>query len=329
MHLEIRIGGFLMDLINRYIYAVIRQLPDSRKKEVEKEIRLLIDELLEEYTQEMIEEEKVRCVLEKLGSPNQLADRYRGKERYLIGPRYFNKYVEVMKVVLLVGFIGITVGGFFTGILHNQDVIPMITSYCATVFEVLLQAAAWVTIIFALFEYNGVSLEKELGWSIKDLPVVPSSKAVISRVGSVITIIISILFFSILYFSPQLVSFSYTTSQGVVNIPAFNSEVLEGYKVLIILVFLITVIQESLKMIWGTWNKKRGILCAGASALSSGAMLLIFASQDIWNSQIEQVIGQYADIGVDMMTKVIVMTIMLVTIIEIGESLYKGFRYNV
>ncbi|MGL6173520.1 MAG: hypothetical protein ACRC1P_02820, partial [Cellulosilyticaceae bacterium] len=198
-----------------------------------------------------------------------------------------------------------------------------------TVFEVLLQAAAWVTIIFALFEYNGVNLEKESSWSIKDLPAVPSSKAAISKVGCVVTIIISAVFFGILYLTPQLVSFSYTTSQGLINIPAFNIEVLQGYKLFILLAFLITVIQESLKMMWGIWNKKRGILCAVTSALSNGVMLLIFASQDIWNSQIEQVIGQYADIGTEMMTKVIVMIIILVTIIEIGESLYKGFRYNV
>lgn len=251
------------------------------------------------------------------------------KERYLIGPKYFNKYVQVMKVVLLSGFIGITVGKLVGGIIDNQDILSMITSYCVSVFETLLQAAAWVTIIFALFEYKGVHLEEESGGSIKALPEVHSSKARISKVGSVITIIISTLFLSILYFSPQVVSFSYATSQGIVNIPAFNGDVLEGYKLLILLAFVMIMIGESLKMIWGAWNKKRGIISAGVSALSSGFMLVIFASPAIWNSQIEQVLVQYGTMGTDMMTKVIVITIILVTIIEIGESLYKGFKYNV
>ncbi|MGL5676544.1 MAG: hypothetical protein ACRDDX_09020 [Cellulosilyticaceae bacterium] len=250
----------------------------------------------------------------------------KSKERYLIGPRYFDKYVQVMKVVLLAGFIGLTIGKFVGGILDSQDVLSMITSYFATTFETLLQVAAWVTIIFALLEYKGVPLGKESKGSIKDLPEVTSSKARISKVGCVITIMITGLFFSVLYLSPQLVSFTYTTSQGIVNIPAFNMEVLEGYKLLMLLIFLIILLKESLKMIWGTWNKMRGILSACASVLSNGLLLVIFGSQAIWNSQIEQVMAEYAGIGTDMMTKVLVMAIILIAIIEIGESLYKGLN---
>ncbi|MGL4738901.1 MAG: hypothetical protein ACRCW2_15720 [Cellulosilyticaceae bacterium] len=317
-----------MDLISRYIDAVVRQLPESERKEVEKEIQLLIDKMLGEYPGELSEEEKVKGVLEALGNPDALADRYRGKERYLIGPRYFSKYVSVLKIILLAGWIGMTVVSFIGGIIEQQDLVTMIANYCATVFEVLLQAAAWVTLIFALFEYKGVNLDKEFTWSIKDLPVAPSSKAVISKGESVFAIMISTIFVSILYFAPELMSVQYTAGNGVIGIPVFNLEVLERYKLLIVFAFLINVSVESLKIVWGTWNKKRAIVYACASTVSSALMIVFFAARDLWNSELQQAAMHYTGRGTAVMTKGIILLIVVVTLFEIGESLYKGFKYN-
>ncbi len=52
-------------------------------------------------------------MLTDLGDPKKFANQYRDKERYLIGPKYFEKYVMVMKIVMLSIFIGLSlVHGF-------------------------------------------------------------------------------------------------------------------------------------------------------------------------------------------------------------------------
>ena len=80
-------------MINRYIYAVTRELPEKSRKEIANELKELIDDMLGGMNQAMSAEEKIEQVLRELGNPKELANRYRGKSRYLIGPKYFDKYL--------------------------------------------------------------------------------------------------------------------------------------------------------------------------------------------------------------------------------------------
>ena len=69
------------DLIQRYIYAVVRYLPLKSHVEVEKELESLISEMLEERCGDIAPTEKdVRIVLLELGSPEELAEKYGGDE---------------------------------------------------------------------------------------------------------------------------------------------------------------------------------------------------------------------------------------------------------
>ena len=92
-------GTKVMDLINRYIYAVTQKLPESQRADIEKESR----------TRHMLEDrgvgvesaslEEVEQVLLELGAAREMQRRYRGRERYLIGPGLINSY-WVQRIVL-------------------------------------------------------------------------------------------------------------------------------------------------------------------------------------------------------------------------------------
>lgn len=61
------------DLIERYIYAVTKRLPQKVQKDISDELRTLIDDMLAERCGELVPEEKdIRVVLTELGTPEEL-----------------------------------------------------------------------------------------------------------------------------------------------------------------------------------------------------------------------------------------------------------------
>src|SRR5690242_9783889 len=94
------------ELVKRYIYAVTRKLPEAQRADIAKELGGLIEDMLEDHTQGRPATEKdVEAVLLKLGSPDELANKYRGGKGYLIGPEIYSTYIMVLKIVL--GAVGI------------------------------------------------------------------------------------------------------------------------------------------------------------------------------------------------------------------------------
>src|SRR5574344_277501 len=81
-------GKAMKNLIDRYVFDVVRRLPEGERGDVERELRANIRDMLPEDSQEA---ETVR-VLESLGDPRKLAEQYRANPRYLISPAMFEQY---------------------------------------------------------------------------------------------------------------------------------------------------------------------------------------------------------------------------------------------
>ena len=74
------------DLIERYIYAVTKQLPKKNREDVSMELRGLIDDMLSERCAVEPTERDVRDVLTELGTPRELYAKYdEDADKCLIG----------------------------------------------------------------------------------------------------------------------------------------------------------------------------------------------------------------------------------------------------
>lgn len=96
-------------MIDRYIYAVTKELPKKSRDDTADQLRVLINDKVDQVDDSLTEEEKMDRVLRELGEPKKLANTYRGRERYLIGPKYYDKYLGVVKGVVLSIFIGLSI----------------------------------------------------------------------------------------------------------------------------------------------------------------------------------------------------------------------------
>ena len=96
------------NLIERYLYDVVRRLPEKQRKDIEEELRTLIEDMLEERPGDGGAEE-VEAVLSELGDPAKLAMKYRGEEAHLIGGEYYPIYCQILKLVLICVGVGVAI----------------------------------------------------------------------------------------------------------------------------------------------------------------------------------------------------------------------------
>lgn len=94
-----------MNLIDKYIAEVGKQLPRKQRADIEAEIRSTLEDMLEERKQTNGQENEaiVVALLKEYGEPRKVAESYIGP-RYLIGPKLYPLFELVTKIVLSVIF---------------------------------------------------------------------------------------------------------------------------------------------------------------------------------------------------------------------------------
>jgi len=326
-------------LIERYVYAVVSKLPVNQRKDIAEELVTLIDDLLLNDKSDLSEDNKIENVLLELGNPNLLVEQYRDKKRYLIGPKNFDNYISILKIVFIAVFIGITISSIIGGFLSNQSYELILGNYLSILFNAFLQAFAWVTIIFGVVEYHHIDIDqfdKNEEWSLKKLPIIPNIKANISLADPIISIVLSTIFTCILYFSPEIIAAYFQKKTGGYHIiPVFDIAILRGYQGLIIAMYVLTVMKEILKLIQRRWTLRLALI---TSVFTIGVMVLtfiVFLDPSIWNANFFESINSILDKpitvitpGWKQLTSIIVTLIVIFTSIDIIKNIYKGYKYS-
>ena len=165
------------DYMDRYIYQVIRRLPKAQREEVRMELEELISDM---YADRGSMEE----VLTELGDPAEFAKQYQNEQKYLIGPEYFDTYLWFVKVVLICAAVPILI----ISLINAIGEIPAITSQNAAsviiraivdglivgITDAMLScisAFGAVTLTFAIMERKKIQIEmkKAEKWSVESL----------------------------------------------------------------------------------------------------------------------------------------------------------------
>ena len=137
--------------------------------------------MLKERCGELPREKKdLNVVLAELGAPSELAAQYRDQPtRYLIGPELFPKYWFILKIVLPVVAAGMSIAYLIVAILNPevQWYVQLGRWLGSTIFG-LTGVFAGMTLLFAIFEWRGISMEDlGEGLDLSNLPPVPSKRA--------------------------------------------------------------------------------------------------------------------------------------------------------
>jgi uncharacterized membrane protein len=153
-------------LTDRYVWAVVRELPVEQRADIETELRGLIEDMIDDGRPE-------RDVLVDLGDPTRLAARYRGSPRSLIGPELYPHWLRTTRQVASIVVPLVGVGALIGGIIADDGAVEIVANALWVALIALVNVGFWSTLGFAIAERNGERLAAP-AWTPGDLAAVPA-----------------------------------------------------------------------------------------------------------------------------------------------------------
>lgn len=247
----------MKDMIERYIYAVVRRLPEQSQAEIKNELRSNIYDMLPENPTD----QQIEAALIGLGSPRDLAVKYQPKERFVVSPRFYDDYLYTLKIVAIVFALISVASGLIEAILtpiHTdlfEKVVEIIASIFANAFQSLFTSFALVTLVFWIIEQ--VNLKKGCcEWKIADLPELPKPNTLkISRTEVIFEIIFgtvfSVIWIMVLSQYHPLIGY-YVEGELIESF--FNPLYLPTYVVLFVISLGVSLLVSAVKLIKGQYT---------------------------------------------------------------------------
>ena len=277
----------IMELIERYVYAVTQKLPQEQQEDIGEELRSLIADMLDERMEsDEATNSDVEKVLLELGNPRKLADKYRDQKRYLIGPEIFDLYLLILKIILTIVIASISIGFIIQTIIEPPNIMEHFIEAIQSLVIGLPMAFGWTTFGFAMGNLHGGIGQKDIlgqAWNPSKLPVIPNEKRQIKRGESIVGIVIYAIILVFLAFSSDYFGIWIIDDGFKGTIPFLNVQTYGMYLLFMMLIFGFGIIKECLKLVEGKWTYKLAILTTVVNAISLVAILLIISGGDFWN----------------------------------------------
>ena len=309
-----------MSLIERYIYAVIKNMPEDQRDDVADELRGLIEDSLDDKGSRS--KKHVREVLIAMGDPKTLAYRYKGTNQYLIGPDLFYLYVRALKIALATG---LPIGAIASLIAHitqqPESIMGLIISVVGATCAIGIQVLFWVTLVFFIFEKTNIKekdLNKGNSWTPDMLPEI-TSKQQIPMYESISDII----WYSLLILLPFL-------AQPLVGVhldgnvtPILNPNIWNVWILIAIALGVVGLVKSILKLRLRNWTRGLTIFNVSFALVFSFALAALSLTTQLINPAFIALLDAHINTSdLDAITKTVNWSLGITVVIIIGSYLY-------
>jgi hypothetical protein len=145
-------------LTDRYVWAVLKSLPESKRSDIDRELRASIaDDVDARVAAGETPDAAERAVLTDLGEPMRLAAGYAGRPLALIGPDLYVDYVRLLKLLLVFVIPIVAITMFVINALTGAEPGGLIGGTIGIVLNVGVHLIFWVTLAFVLVERAGTA----------------------------------------------------------------------------------------------------------------------------------------------------------------------------
>lgn len=327
-----------MDLIEIYIQEVTRRLPEKSREDIALELRSTIEDMLPDDSTE----EDVKKVLEKLGNPASLASGYRDRPMHLIGPRYFDLYVTLLKMILpIAGVIAIItmIASYFFSYNGDEAVLNIMIHAFAegigVLIEVGIQVFFWLTVTFAIIERTDKGREIEpltmnhTKWTpddLKNVMFIPKKKAIAK--GEVFgSLIWTAIWASVYFYSAHLLGVYENSGNGLEFVtPALNQEVLLSYWPIVVAVIGLEIALAVTKLIKGQWTYKLAVLNTIYEVISTVVLIIIMLNPNLFQPEFISYMTDIFSITAGHFTNWFIGGVIFTFVIFGGIAIFDGFR---
>lgn len=327
-----------MNLIEVYIQEVTRRLPEKSRADIALELQSTIGDMLpDDYN-----EEDVKNVLSKLGSPAALAAGYRDQPMHLIGPRYFDVYVSLLKMILpiaaAISLISIA-AEFIFNFNRDETIINAILELMGygiwRLIEVAVQVFFWLTIVFAVIERMDKGKEQHplspslKPWTpedLKSITYIPKKKA-ISKFEVFGSLMWTAIWATLYFYADRLMGVYRGGGEGLeFKIPAVNQDVLLGYWPIVVVIIALEAGLALYKLIIGQWTKRMAIFNTILELFATIMFIFILLNPNLLQQEFVIYMTDLFSISAAQLKSWLLSSIIIIFIIYAGISIYDGIR---
>lgn len=327
-----------MKLVEVYIQEVTRRLPLKMRNDIALELRSTIEDMLPEH----YEEADVKEVLNQLGNPVALANGYKDRPSYFIGPRYYDLYISLIKMVIpIVGMIVII--ATMTQQLTNLDGGYSITSAIGSMigemvlrtFEVVIQTFFGLTIAFAVLdrfdkrageEPLSASFEHWTAEQLKNVTYTPV-KRIISKVQVFWQLFWIAVWLTVYFYANRLIGIYEGSENGLQFVmPALNQDILLSFWPLVIGVSILQIGLVLFKLFERQWTKRLAIFNAVVEVTLTVVFILILVTPNLLNETFIASMSDLLNISNSQWDTWFIAAILIITIISTILDIYDGFK---
>lgn len=327
-----------MKLIEIYIQEVTRRLPEKLRADIALELRSTIEDMLPDH----YNEQDVKEVLNLLGNPVTLANGYKDRPMHLIGPRYFDVYMSLLKMVVPIASmiaVIVMITEYFVGYSGEEAilnvVLSMIGNGIATIIEVGIQVFFWITLTFAIIERFDKdkeqqpltsSLEKWTADDLKKIAYIPKKKA-ISKFEVFGSLMWTAIWATLYFYANQLVGvYEGSGDRLEFVIPALNQEVLLNYWPLVVGIIGFEVMLALYKLFKAQWTKRMAVSNAILQVISTMVFIIILVNPNLMNPEFYAYLTDLFNITKDQLNMWLVGGTIMIFIFSAAISVYDGFK---
>ncbi|WP_242303051.1 hypothetical protein [Bacillus cereus group sp. BfR-BA-01495] len=327
-----------MNLIDIYVEEVAKRLPEKNREDIILELRSTIEDMLpDDYN-----EDDEKRILEKLGSPVSLANGYLDRPMHLIGPRYFDVYTTLLKMIIpiavVIALIAMVAENFlsYTGDQAVLNVIlQVIGKGIGEIFEVALHVFFWLTLVFAILERTDknkdtepltTNLKKWTPDDLKNISYIPKKKA-ISKFEVFGGLMWTAIWGTLYFYSNHLVGVYSGTGSGLKFVaPTFNQDVLLQYWPIVVMIIVFEIAISLYKLVQGQWTKRLAIGNAILQIAGTIVFIIIVVNPHIFTDGFITFVANVFTISPEELKKWLISGGILIYVLSAALNIYDGFR---
>lgn len=305
------------NLIERYIYAVTRRIPEDQREDVADELRGTIEDMLEDKGSRT--ERHVKEVLSSLGDPDALAGRYKGSKQYLIGPDLYPSYIRALRLASAIGLpiaLGINLIAQLVAGIQFGGVI-------GTTIGVLITVAAhigfWVTLVFFIIERTHAGkkeIQEAIGiWTPDMLPEFPAKNQILISEGA--TDLVTYAFLAALPFLAQTFFGAHNDSGFT---PLFDPAIW-AWTPIIVALGVLGILKAALKLYKRNWTPALTLFNVIFNGAIIAGLVLLYNTTQIVNPAIVEVIKANTT-NVEYIGNIIHWSVLISVVVTVGIYVY-------
>lgn len=329
-------------LIERYIYAVVKNLPHKGREDIERELETLIYDMLEERCKGLPPSEKdVRVVLAEIGTPEELENNYSpDKDKCLIGPPYYSKWKWLLKIILSAVLLGMILEIIISIIIQTVEhgmstgeIFIEIVKWVGITTALMLEVSAALTIAVAIMQRKKISLDNITGTSWETVSV-PKKEEKISKTSAICGIVFSIAAYILFFCVPQILCGVFRIDGEVIVLPVFSVEAIRSTWYFLAAFSVFGITREVFKYFEGRYTVRLAVVTGICDGLTWICTFLWMTMHKILNPAFFSYIGSvFAEEPImkkffENFQMFFLCVISFALVLDFGETLYKTLKYN-